>query len=88
MKICAPDDTGLMKPNWSGKYDDGTAPSQWLSSNAVLEEFWKTRKPVKYGQCYVFAALATTCELSLNIIIILLILKFIYYVNNSLYLLH
>ena len=49
-----------MVGNWSGKYDDGVAPYAWTGSTAILEEFLKKRKGVKYGHCWTFAAIATT----------------------------
>jgi hypothetical protein len=53
-------DGGVLVGNWSGKYDDGVAPHAWNGSAAILEEFLKKRKGVKYGQCWTFAAVATT----------------------------
>ena len=55
-------DSGVLCGNWSGKYDDGVAPYAWNGSSAILEEFLKKRKGVKFGQCWTFAAVATTCE--------------------------
>ena len=49
-----------MVGNWSGKYDDGMAPYAWNGSAAILEEFLKKRKGVKFGQCWTFSAVATT----------------------------
>ncbi len=51
-----------MNGNWSGKYEDGVAPYAWNGSAAILEEFLKKRKGVKYGQCWTFAAVLTTCR--------------------------
>ncbi|ESO91068.1 hypothetical protein LOTGIDRAFT_122446, partial [Lottia gigantea] len=53
-------DAGVMTGNWSGKYDDGVAPFTWNGSAAILEEYLKKRKGVKFGQCWNFAAVATT----------------------------
>ncbi|KAK7498048.1 hypothetical protein BaRGS_00010636, partial [Batillaria attramentaria] len=60
-------DSGVLCGNWSGKYDDGVAPYAWNGSAAILEEFLKKRKGVKYGQCWTFAAVATTLLRSLGI---------------------
>lgn len=60
-------DGGVLMGNWSGKYDDGVAPHAWNGSTAILEEFLKKRKGVKYGQCWTFAAVATTVFRSLGI---------------------
>lgn len=60
-------DGGVIVGNWSGKYDDGVAPYAWNGSTAILEEFLKKRKGVKYGQCWTFAAVATTVFRALGI---------------------
>lgn len=60
-------DSGVLCGNWSGKYDDGVAPYAWNGSAAILEEFLKKRKGVKYGQCWTFSAVATTLLRSLGI---------------------
>ena len=44
------DDDGVLQGNWSGKYDDGTAPSAWTGSVRILEEYLLNRRPVRYGQ--------------------------------------
>lgn len=50
----------MLVGNYSGKYDDGVAPYAWNGSAAILEEYLKKRKGVKFGQCWTFAAVATT----------------------------
>jgi hypothetical protein len=45
---------------WDGKYDDGTAPSAWTGSVKIIEDYLATKRPVKYGQCWVFAGVLTT----------------------------
>ncbi|XP_025115118.1 protein-glutamine gamma-glutamyltransferase K-like isoform X2 [Pomacea canaliculata] len=60
-------DSGVLCGNWSGKYDDGIPPHAWNGSSAILEEFLKKRKGVKYGQCWTFAAVATTLLRALGI---------------------
>ncbi|XP_071091766.1 hemocyte protein-glutamine gamma-glutamyltransferase-like isoform X1 [Haliotis cracherodii] len=60
-------DGGVLNGNWSGKYDDGVAPYAWNGSAAILEEFLKKRKGVKYGQCWTFAAVETTLLRALGI---------------------
>lgn len=49
-------------------WGDGVSPTQMAPNllaglEALLEEFWKTKNHVKYGQCWVFSGLVTTCEL-------------------------
>lgn len=57
-------DGGILVGNWSGDYADGTEPSAWSGSEAILDEYIKTKKPVKYAQCWVFGGTLTTSELS------------------------
>jgi hypothetical protein len=54
------DDDGVLIGNWSGEYSDGTAPTSWVGSVAILEEYTKNKKPVSYGQCWVFSGVCTT----------------------------
>jgi len=54
-------DRGVISGNWSGKYDAGTAPTDWTGSAAILEQYVAKRgTPVKFGQCWVFSAVVTT----------------------------
>ncbi|XP_025913694.1 erythrocyte membrane protein band 4.2-like [Apteryx rowi] len=48
---------GILTECRTGKYYDGTSPSKWLGSSPILQQ-WVTSqcKPVRYGQCWVFAA--------------------------------
>lgn len=60
-------DGGILVGNWSGNYADGTSPLAWSGSGAILEQFWRTRKAVKYAQCWVFGGTLTTILRSLGI---------------------
>uniref|UniRef100_K7GB58 protein-glutamine gamma-glutamyltransferase n=1 Tax=Pelodiscus sinensis TaxID=13735 RepID=K7GB58_PELSI len=55
------DDNGVVMGNWSGNYSGGASPSSWNGSVEILRK-WKAAgfKPVKYGQCWVFASVLTT----------------------------
>ena len=49
--------------NWTEDFSGGTPPAQWVGSQKILQQYYKTKKPVKYGQCWVFAGvLATVCR--------------------------
>lgn len=49
--------------NWSDDFGGGTPPTKWLGSQKILQQYYKTKKPVKYGQCWVFSGvLATVCR--------------------------
>lgn len=56
----SPDDQGVLVGNWSGEYAGGKSPLSWIGSVGILEEFWRTLAPVKYGQCWVFSGVVTS----------------------------
>ncbi|XP_044310848.1 protein-glutamine gamma-glutamyltransferase 2 [Varanus komodoensis] len=55
------DDKGVLFGRWDNQYGDGVSPMAWNGSVDIL---WRWRKfgcqPVRYGQCWVFAAVACT----------------------------
>ena len=53
---------GVLMGRWDGKYDDGTKPFEWTGSAPILEEYAETMRPVKYGQCWVFAGVVATSK--------------------------
>ncbi|XP_036275757.1 protein-glutamine gamma-glutamyltransferase 2 [Pipistrellus kuhlii] len=55
------DDQGVLLGRWDGKYADGISPMYWMGSVDILRR-WKNSgfQKVKYGQCWVFAAVACT----------------------------
>ena len=44
------------------QYNDGTKPFEWTGSVPILEEYAETMRPVKYGQCWVFAGVVATSK--------------------------
>ncbi len=54
------DEGGLMIGNWSGQYAPFTSPNAWTNSLKVFRA-WVLSGPVKFGQCFTFAA--TLCTL-------------------------
>lgn len=56
------DDDGAILGNWTENFSDGTAPTKWVGSVEILQKYYKKRKPVKYGQCWVFAGALTTSK--------------------------
>ncbi|XP_031778774.1 annulin isoform X3 [Nasonia vitripennis] len=61
--VNSPDDYGVVMGNWSEDFGGGTPPSQWMGSQKILQQYYRSKKPVKYGQCWVFAGvLATVCR--------------------------
>nr|XP_046195163.1 protein-glutamine gamma-glutamyltransferase 2-like isoform X3 [Oncorhynchus gorbuscha] len=60
-QINANDDRGVLMGRWDGQYDGGMSPTHWNGSVEVLRRWLKYGgNPVKYGQCWVFAAVMCT----------------------------
>ncbi|KAM8774933.1 protein-glutamine gamma-glutamyltransferase 6 isoform 2-T2 [Rhynchonycteris naso] len=54
-------DRGVVQGQWQGKYVGGTSPLHWRGSVTILHQWSRGRfKPVKYGQCWVFAGAMCT----------------------------
>nr|DBA27786.1 TPA: hypothetical protein GDO54_008245 [Pyxicephalus adspersus] len=55
------DDFGVLEGKWEKDFSDGVDPNSW---NGSVEILWKWKndnyQPVKYGQCWVFAAVMCT----------------------------
>uniref|UniRef100_A0A8B9RX26 Transglutaminase 2 n=1 Tax=Accipiter nisus TaxID=211598 RepID=A0A8B9RX26_9AVES len=58
---CNDEDRGVLAGRWDNHYEDGMSPMAWIGSVDILKR-WKDFgcQPVKYGQCWVFAAVACT----------------------------
>ncbi|NXX20584.1 TGM4 glutamyltransferase, partial [Podargus strigoides] len=65
--VNANDDSGVLLGNWSGNYSNGTSPMDWIGSVNILQKYYETKKPVRYGQCWVFAGVLTTVMRCLGI---------------------
>ncbi|XP_076111909.1 hemocyte protein-glutamine gamma-glutamyltransferase-like [Mytilus galloprovincialis] len=61
------DEYGVLEGNWSGDYDGGKSPLHWVGSIAILQEYYKTKETVCYGQCWVFSGITTTLCRTLGI---------------------
>jgi len=61
------DDKGVLVGNWSGNYWDGKAPTDWNGSAKIIKQWSSTNKSVKYGQCWVFSGVLTTCLRAIGI---------------------
>nr|XP_020029446.1 protein-glutamine gamma-glutamyltransferase E [Castor canadensis] len=62
------DDNGVLAGNWSGSYTGGRDPRNWNGSVEILKEWKKSGfRPVRYGQCWVFAGALNTVLRSLGI---------------------
>ncbi|GAB1294859.1 Protein-glutamine gamma-glutamyltransferase 4 [Apodemus speciosus] len=51
---------GVLMGNWTGDYSNGTAPYVWTSSVPILQQYYITSLPVRFGQCWVFSGILTT----------------------------
>ncbi|NXY88939.1 TGM4 glutamyltransferase, partial [Alcedo cyanopectus] len=65
--VNANDEGGVLLGNWSGNYSNGTSPMDWIGSVSIMQQYYKTKKPVCYGQCWVFAGVLTTVMRCLGI---------------------
>lgn len=53
----------MLAGRWDNHYEDGMSPMAWIGSVDILKRWKKFGcQPVKYGQCWVFAAVACTGE--------------------------
>jgi hypothetical protein len=55
-------DGGIIIGNWTGKYENGVSPTEWNGSVAIIKEWLKNKKGVKYAQCWVFCGVLTTSK--------------------------
>ncbi|XP_077429566.1 protein-glutamine gamma-glutamyltransferase 2 [Vanacampus margaritifer] len=62
------DDKGVLLGNWSNDFDGGVSPMFWKGSVEILRN-WDTQacQPVRFGQCWVFAAVACSIFRALGI---------------------
>ena len=58
---------GVIYGKWDGSYSDGVNPTSWTSSAQICYTRLATGKPIKYGQCWVFAETLTAMCRFLNI---------------------
>ncbi|WAR13577.1 TGM1-like protein, partial [Mya arenaria] len=61
------DDNGVVKGNWSSSYEGGVSPVAWTGSGAILDRYFHTHRPVKYGQCWVYSGVLTSVCRALGI---------------------
>uniref|UniRef100_A0A3Q3FCE8 Protein-glutamine gamma-glutamyltransferase 2-like n=1 Tax=Labrus bergylta TaxID=56723 RepID=A0A3Q3FCE8_9LABR len=55
------DDLGILMGKWQGSYKDGVKPTEWSSSADILHHWFRSScRPVRYGQCWVFASVLCT----------------------------
>ncbi|XP_055541423.1 annulin-like isoform X2 [Wyeomyia smithii] len=65
--VNSPDDDGVLLGNWGVDFSGGTAPTKWVGSVEIMQQFYKKRKPVKFGQCWVFSGVVSTIARAIGI---------------------
>nr|XP_039256982.1 protein-glutamine gamma-glutamyltransferase 4-like isoform X2 [Styela clava] len=58
---------GVLVGNWSGDYEGGASPLTWNGSVKILQQYYNTKREVKFGQCWVFSGVMTTILRALGI---------------------
>lgn len=62
-QVNANDDRGVIFGRWDGEYSDGVAPTRWTGSVPILRRWSEGgAQRVRYGQCWVFSAVACTSK--------------------------
>ncbi|XP_075701692.1 protein-glutamine gamma-glutamyltransferase E-like [Rhinoderma darwinii] len=62
------DDFGVLEGRWENEFSEGVDPNSWNGSVEILWKWYNDDyKPVKYGQCWVFAAVMCTVYRCLGI---------------------
>ncbi|PVD20985.1 hypothetical protein C0Q70_19149 [Pomacea canaliculata] len=61
------DDDGVLVGNWTRDYSGGVSPTTWRDSVSILRQYYTTKQPVRFGQCWVFAQVLTTVCRALGI---------------------
>lgn len=62
------DDDGVLTGRWTKEWPENCVkPWEWVGSVKIMEEYMRTKRPVRYGQCWVFSGLLTTLCRTLGI---------------------
>ncbi|XP_041978983.1 annulin-like [Aricia agestis] len=61
------EDHGILVGRWNAPYTDGTLPMDWFGSSKIIQQYYGTKQPVRYAQCWVFAGTLTTVLRALGI---------------------
>lgn len=68
LQINSVDEGGVVEGKWDGDYADGVSPLAWTGSALIMDKYLRSGGyPVKYGQCWVFSAVAVTICRALGI---------------------
>lgn len=58
---------GIIIGNWTDDFSGGISPLMWLGSRQIIQYYYKHKKPVKYGQCWVYAGVYVTISRALGL---------------------
>ncbi|KAH0627233.1 hypothetical protein JD844_002738, partial [Phrynosoma platyrhinos] len=61
------DDNGVIRGKWTEGYEGGSSPTEWRGSVRILQQYYRTKKPVFYAQCWIFSGVLTTVMRCLGI---------------------
>ncbi|KAL1401749.1 hypothetical protein pipiens_006383 [Culex pipiens pipiens] len=61
------DDNGALFGFWGKDFSGGTAPTKWVGSVDILQQYYQTKRSVKYGQCWVFSGVLATVARAIGI---------------------
>jgi len=62
------DDDGVLTGRWSKEWPENCVkPWEWVGSVKIMEQYMRSKRPVRYGQCWVFSGLLTTLCRTLGI---------------------
>lgn len=60
-------ETALIEGKWGGIYRGGKDPVEWTHTGEIFKEWSLTKRPVKYGQCWIFSECLTCVMRFLNV---------------------
>ena len=78
---------GVLTGNWGGPYYPFVSPTQWQGSVTILDRYMRGRNygdTVKYGQCWVFSGLCTTCKVHFSFMVSVSHVRFTFLLNSYL----
>ncbi|KAL5489676.1 hypothetical protein EMCRGX_G018794 [Ephydatia muelleri] len=66
-RVNSRDGMGVLLGSFAGKHASGMHPCRWNGSAPILQRFYRTKTPVRYGQCWVFAGVVVTLLRALGV---------------------
>lgn len=53
--------SSLIEGRWDRRYKDGKSPTDWKNLLEIFHAWGSNHRPIKYGQCWIFAECLTCC---------------------------